>query len=334
MLGRPLTHNHSMGPALLILFLCPLVPRNVHAAEDAADPYDVLYDVIMTRWSDGKLYAKDESSPAIFTDSEFPFGDKTYKQFSAAIDAFAALPQAKIEAYSDVKRALLQRHLWKLFDVTSPHQWKEWRTEKQHVVSRNHQDRRTALQPKIASLIQRLALTRERILMLPDTLTATVNSGGFAKRHDPTDPFKPFLPGDLDALKASWVCMGTDEPVPVDLHVERVDWRSAFYSFIRLPKGHAQTLAYYDNAKSQQPFPVGTQVALVEQAFLISDKGEMVLSPLVATVSLRAYVNVDLSSRKAASQSDAMYRRIRHAAPPTHARQTGHAGAGRKRPPL
>ena len=267
---------------------------------DAVDPYDVLYDVIMTRWHGGKSYAEDESSPAIFTDSEFPFGDKTYNKFSAALDAFDALPQTKIEAYSDVKRALLQRHLWKLFDVTSPHQWKEWRTGKQHVASRNHQRRRTALQPRIASLIQRLALTRERILILPNTLSATVKSGGFAKRHDPTDPFKPFLPADLDAMKTSWVCMGTDETIPVDLHVERVKWRSAFYSFIRLPNGHAETLAYYDNAASQGKFPVGTQVALIEQAFLISDQGEMVLSPLTVSISLRAYVNVNLSARKAA----------------------------------
>jgi len=53
--------------------------------------------------------------------SEFPFGDKTYKKFNAALDAFAAIPQSKIAAYSDVKRALLQRHLWKVVDTTTPY---------------------------------------------------------------------------------------------------------------------------------------------------------------------------------------------------------------------
>jgi len=59
-----------------------------------------------------KSYAENESSPVIFSTSEFPFGDKTFKKFSAALDAFAALPQAKIEAYDDVKRALLQRQFF------------------------------------------------------------------------------------------------------------------------------------------------------------------------------------------------------------------------------
>ena len=33
------------------------------------------------------------------------------------MDSFETLPQKKIEAYSDIKRALLQRHLWKVFDA-------------------------------------------------------------------------------------------------------------------------------------------------------------------------------------------------------------------------
>jgi hypothetical protein len=292
--------------ALFVLLFSQLPTGGVRGAEDAADPYNVLYDVMMTRYGkDGKSYAENESSPAIFSESEFPFGDKTYKKFSAALDAFGALPQTKIEAYSDVKRALLQRHLWKLFDVTPPHRWIDPQTGAHRVLNRNHSDRRAAVQPKIASLIQRLALTRERILMLPNTLAATVKSGGFALRHDPTDQFEPFLPADLYSKESSWVCIGTDETIPVDLHVERVKWRSAFYSFIRLPKGRPETLEYIENAHSKEQFPVGTQVALIEQAFLISDKGELILSPLIVSTSLRAYLIVNLSvvhARPAATQ--------------------------------
>jgi hypothetical protein len=87
----------------LVLFLGQLLTGRVCGAEDAADPYDVLYDMIMTRYGkDGKSYAENETPPVIFKWSDFPFGDKTFKKFNAALDAFAALPQARIEAYSDI----------------------------------------------------------------------------------------------------------------------------------------------------------------------------------------------------------------------------------------
>ena len=109
-LARSLRLQHLVRVVLLVLFLCQLLTDRVCGAEDAADPYDTLYDVIMTRHGpDGKSYAENETSPAIFAWSEFPFDDKTFKKFNPAMDAFAALPQEKIEAYSDVKRALLQR---------------------------------------------------------------------------------------------------------------------------------------------------------------------------------------------------------------------------------
>jgi hypothetical protein len=299
-LTRSLRIQHLVRVVLLGLILSQLPIDRVRGQEDPSDPYDVLYDVIMTRYGkDGKSYAESESSPALFSASEFPFGDKTHKKFSAALDKFGALPQTKIEAYSHVKRALLQRHLWKVFDVTSPYRWKDPQTGAHRVANRNHSDRRAAVQPKIGSLIQRLALTRAQILALPDTQAVTVKSGGFAQRHDPTDPFKPFLPTDLYSKESSWVCIGTDETIPVDLHAERLKWRSAFYSFIRLPKGRPETLEYIENAHSKEQFPVGTQVALIEQAFLISDKGEMILSPLTVSISLRAYLNVNLGARKA-----------------------------------
>jgi len=178
--ARSLRLQRLVCVALLVLIPGQMLTGRVCGAEDAADPYDVLYDVIMTRYGkDGKSYAENESSPTIFSSSDFPFGDKTYKKFSAALDAFGALPQTKIEVYSDVKRALLQRHLWKVFDT--------------NFFRRSHSDRRAAVQPKIASLIRRLALTRAQILALPDTRAVTVKSGGFAQRHDPKDGFKPYV---------------------------------------------------------------------------------------------------------------------------------------------
>jgi hypothetical protein len=268
-------------------------------AKDAADPYDTLYDVIMTRYGpDGKSYGENESSPAIWRSSEFPFGDKTYKKFNAALGAFAALPQAKIEAYSDVKRALLQRHLWKVFDTTTPIRWIDVRTKEPRVYRRPHADRRDAVRPKIASLIQRVALTKAQIRALPNTMAATVKSGGFAQSHEPNDLFKPFLPVDLYSTKSSWVCLGElDSPIPANQHASKFKWRSAFHSFMNVPGGRAETLKCVKKFNRREELPVGTQFALIEQAFLISDDGELILSPLTVSISFRAYIGVNQIAR-------------------------------------
>ena len=80
------------------------------AKSGQVDPYDALYEVIMTRWKNGEAHAQDETSPAVFSWSEFPFDDQTFDKFNAALDAFAALPQERIEEYNDVQRALMQRN--------------------------------------------------------------------------------------------------------------------------------------------------------------------------------------------------------------------------------
>ena len=289
-LAGSLQLRHLVRAALLGLLLCQLLTARVRAAEEAADPYDVLYDVIMTR--DGRSYAEDETSPLIFPRSEFPFGDKTYEKLNAALDAFAALPQSKIVAYSDIKRALLQRHLWKVYDASHPIYYVN-RAGKPDASYKNHASRRIAVQPKIGSLIHRLALTRAQILALPNTLTATVKSGGFAESHDPDDLFKPFLPPDLYAKKSSWICQGdAKDPIPADVHSKKFKWRSAFLSFLRAPGGRAETLKCVEKFNRGEALPVGTQSALIEQAFLISNEGEPVLSPLIVSISLRAYVDV------------------------------------------
>jgi hypothetical protein len=76
------------------------------------------------------------------------------------------------------------------------------------------------------------------------------------------------------------------------VHSRFFNWRSAFIGFIRLPGGRKNTLAYLDKLNRSVGFPAGTQFALVEQAFLISDEGELVLSPLIPDIQLRAHVIV------------------------------------------
>ncbi|MFT5470488.1 MAG: hypothetical protein ACI8UO_005617 [Verrucomicrobiales bacterium] len=302
--ARSLQLQRLVSTSLLVLFLGHLLTSRIHGAEDQADPYDALYDVIMTRFGpDGKSYAENESTPAIFAWSEFPFDDKTFKKFDEALDAFGALPQEKIEEYSDVKRALLQRHLWKVFDATFPFiNWKEgyyWSGRTRF--PKTHMDRREAVQPRIATLIQRLALTKEQIQALPNTMAATVESGDFEESHDPADRFKRFLPGDPYSKESPWFCMSeAGDAIPASVHTGERQSRSMFLSFMRLPGGRIETRKYVENLKKvAEVFPVGTQFALIEQAFLISDEGELILSPLIVSIQLRAYLDLERSANAA-----------------------------------
>lgn len=283
-----------LGIATLVLML--LDPCTV--AVQASDPYDALYDVIMTRKGrDGKSYAMDEATPSLFHRSSFPFGDKTYEDFCAALDAFEALPQRKIEAYSDIQRALLQSHLWKVFDATLPLRWHERPVvgeERTGLLERKQRGRREAVRPKIATLIQRLALTREEILALPNTLEATVDSDRFASSHDPEDLQKPFLPPDLPLADSSWIFLAEHGySIPTEVHTNKFMFRSAFFTLVRAPGGREESVKCVEKLNRREVVPVGTQYALVEQAFLISDRGELILSPLILGVSLRAYVGTN-----------------------------------------
>ena len=76
--------------------------------------------------------------------------------------------------------------------------------------------------------------------------------------------------------------------------------RSVFLQFMRLPGGRTETLEYMERIKKNiEQFPVGTQFALVEQPYLISSESELVLSPLVTSVQLRAFLDVERSAHEA-----------------------------------
>lgn len=58
---------------------------------------------------------------------------------------------------------------------------------------------------------------------------------------------------------------------------------------MRLPDGRESTLEYINKLNNREVFPAGTQFALIDHAFLISDRGELVLSPFINSIPLRAY---------------------------------------------
>jgi len=301
-------------------------------AAEPADPYDVLTDVLMTRIGrDGKSYAQDETSPAIFSWSEFPFDDRTFKKFDAAMDALGALPQEKIEAYSDVQRALLQRHLWEVFDTTFNWNWwkGDWYWGGRKYFPKTHMDRRKANQPKIASLIRRLALTTKQIRGLPDTLAATRKAGGFATAHDPKDRFQPFLPADLYSPKeSSFICLVEDQhPVPASTHTGKLRGRSMFLQFIRLPGGRTETLEYLDRSKTKpEQFPVWNTVRPHRTTVPDQQRGRAHSQPDDRQRSAAGVPRRQTAVQRFGRQGDSVRGRVCHAASRTDEGKCGHEG--------
>ena len=86
-------------------------------AEVLPDPYEALYDAIMIRQkSSGETIGRDSNSPLIFYGSRYLIRGETHTKFVDALDRFSALSQNAIESHGPVKRALMQRHLWSIFD--------------------------------------------------------------------------------------------------------------------------------------------------------------------------------------------------------------------------
>ncbi len=276
------------------------------SAEPAA-AYTRLYESIMIRKGrDGKNYGTNALDPLlVWPPSKFLLKGKSRERLIAALEAFAAQPSRKFEVYTEVQRAIMQRLLWAVFDWTAKR-------------GGNASERKRALQRKLVPIIRRLSLSYEEINALPDNFAATVKADRYSQAPDPKDLFKSFFPATLFAPESSWICMTTSDtsaksPLPAQTHSRDKLYRSAFTLFIRLSGGRDQTLQYLNdlanfrdhwttegtgrrrgsnvsrNRKTPR-FPPGTQFALVRQALLISDAGKLVVSPLIESVQVRAYL--------------------------------------------
>jgi hypothetical protein len=207
-----------------------------------------------------------------------------------------------------VKRAVLQRDLWAVFD---------WSVERAAYPEKpDYAKEKQELQTRLAEVLRRLALTPEQIASLPDNYAQAVASGEFAKRYDPEHRFRAFLPPDLFEPHGPWVELkGPGDPEPVALqHFAAFSGRSSFLIFLWLPEGRKATFDYlqalwnFPNPLVAHPnfspgedfapnpdlpqFPAGAEVALVRQMTLFDSQGKLVDSPITESVQIRVYRSV------------------------------------------
>lgn len=210
-------------------------------------------------------------------DKDFLEGEP-YQRSIAALDEFLA---ADLAFKDPLRRILLQRDLWAVFDLNA------W-TVDEWVHLKKHEQASLALRERLAKAVARLALTPEEFGALPDSLGNAVLSREFTADYDASKPEKPFLPADLFDPKGPWVRL-SDFPPLAKHHTDAVAGRSHFHVLVRLPGGREATLQHLQSVKPENSgvYPEGTRVALVRRTLGIDTNGKIQSTPLIESIQFR-----------------------------------------------
>jgi len=251
----------------------------------------------------------DALDPPFWYHTTYLLTQPSHKKALAILDEFLRT-HAENLITNPVKRAVLQRDLWAVFD------WSAGRAP-------GSEDEKRELQRRLGELLCRLALTSEQIGSLPDNYAQAVASGEFAKEYDPEQRGRAFLPPDLFAPQGSWVELeGRGKPLPVaEQHDSFFSGRSSFLVFLRVPGGRNATLDYltklwnsplplvprphFSPLQDEAPnpdlpqLPAGSQVALVRQMTLFDNQGRLIATPITESVQTRVYRSVTPSTAPA-----------------------------------
>jgi hypothetical protein len=296
----------------------PLTSLNRIAAVDTWTLYDPnpnhlwnrLYRSLYQRVTrDGKDFGYDELDPLLWSSTKYLLSSPACQQATTVLDEFLSTHGERLIS-DPMKRALLQRDIWAVFD---------WTTEVR-IESRDKAD----LQLRLVKVMKRLALSSAEIKRLPNTYDQATTSRTFAPAYNPNHPEQPFLPRDLFDSNGPWVQLsGRGGDTIARGHTGAFSGRSVFMIFMRLPGRRDATVAYLSKlSEFHHPwlqdregpgglrpnpglpqFPPATELALVRMILLIDDQGNLQATNLVEDVQIRVHRTVPNSidnSRNAA----------------------------------
>ena len=198
-----------------------------------------------------------------------------------------------------LKKALLQRDLWALFDWTA--ECRNW----------NHQAERKELLKRLAVAIQRLELTTNEIASLPDNYV-------LAEQNHLSD-----LPIGLFQTTGDWISVSVNNAERlVPMHDLGFGGRSVFTVWFHDADGRKAATNYLDQISSVKPmwipstrafppnemdispnfpqFPTNSQWALARRMCVIDTEGRIQPTHIVESIQLRTYRSIgsyDLDAR-------------------------------------
>jgi hypothetical protein len=228
----------------------------------------------------GQEYGRNELDPLLWQETRYLINGPFHELALGTLGEFLSTSGEQLIT-DPVRRAMLQRDLWAVFDwlTLRPSDDVEFRRE---------------LEQRLSQVIQRLALSRQQIVSLPDSYQAAVQSGEFPAEYQHDNPQDAFLPTDIFVPDGDWICLGREGGPIAMTHLQNLPFlgRSDFLVFLRVPGGRGPGLAYLSalQTKTIPPYPPqGTEVGLVRRMLLIDNQGEIVASPLIESVQLRYF---------------------------------------------
>jgi len=283
-----------------------------YSDEANSGPYDSRPDHIWNRLhrqffiriaQDGKQFGFDELDPLLWTETKYLISGPSHQQALSLLDEFLAQHADRLIT-DPLKRAMLQRDLWAIFD------WLSSRVD--------HRSEGEELQARLARVIQNLALSPEQIRLLPDNYAAAAAAKSFPVQYQPASNQTAFLPPDLLREHGPWLIIGDTRgrlPAPVHTASSPFGGRSTFLLLMRLPGGREATASYLKKLREfprpwivnrdksgtaerlipnpQLPqFPEGTQTALVRRMMLIDSDGNLRPTTLTESVQIRVYRSI------------------------------------------
>jgi len=261
----------------------------------------------------------DALDPPLWLNTRYLLAQPSHDRILRLLDEFLQTHGERL-IRDPVKRAILQRDLWAVFD------WSITREpDQQHSGELAYEKERMELQSRLSEVMRRVALTPAEIRSLPSNYAQAVSAGQYGKDYDPDHPDRPFLPPNLLDPRGPWVQIlpneAGGEPVAGE-HTAQFS-RSSFLVFMRLPGGRKATFDYLqtlwnfpqpwiprpDDPRHGQivenpdlpQFPAGTMVALVRQMILPDNQGNLAPTPITESVQFRVYRSIRAASAAGAT---------------------------------
>lgn len=258
-----------------------------------------LHETLFARTaSDNKTYGLDELDLLYWRTTKHLLEGPSHPKALAILDEFIDSHGEKL-IQDPLKRALLQRDLWALFD---------WSAEAFSL--RSNQPERRELQRHLALAIRRLALTKSEIDSLPNNYTqADVKA-------------LPDFPRGLFDTNSPWVNVGINgDAMAGEAHVRAFEGHSAFFVMLRHPAGRESAISYLDSlrkfervwtyqtnrfqwASTNEPnlvmqlnpdlpqFPTNTEWTLIRQMCVIDTAGRIQPTHITESIQLRRYAEI------------------------------------------
>lgn len=298
---------------ILIVLSCATGPGFAADRPDESTVYDSnpqhlwnrLNETLFDRTApDGKKIGLNELDILYWVSTKNLLAGPSHQQALAVLDEFINARGENL-IRDPLKRALLQRDIWELFDWSA----KGFRPADEGPACRE-------LQTRLALVIRRLALTTNEIATLPDNYADSV-------KKDLAD-----LPAGLLQTNGDWVSVGpaysNEQPV-APTHVAQFDGHSAFSVMVHVPGGRLAALNYLDRLRlfkqqerlwvyqtnrfswmsTNEPsevlelnpglphFEPNTEWALVRRMCVIDNNGHLQPTPITESLQLRRYLRTD-----------------------------------------